>query len=74
MVYDLLGQCLNQIIVLEKRALRLINFAQAGEHAIPFFLKRKLLPLGLPTWEKSPVSCINVETRVALQLIFRFCP
>lgn len=39
MVYDLLGQCLNQIIVLEKRALRLINFAQAGEHAIPFFLK-----------------------------------
>ena len=39
MVYDLLGQCLNQIIVLEKRALCLKNFAQAGEHAIPFFLK-----------------------------------
>ena len=47
MVYDLLGKCLNQIIVLEKRAIRLINFAQAGEHAIPFFLKCKLLPLGL---------------------------
>ena len=31
MVYDLLGQCLNQIIVHEKRALRLLNFAKAGE-------------------------------------------
>ena len=39
MVYDLLGQCLNQIIVLEKRALRLINFAQAGKHVTPLFLK-----------------------------------
>ena len=39
MVYDLLGQCLNEIIAHEKRALRLLNFTQAGEHAIAFFLK-----------------------------------
>lgn len=74
MVYDLLGQCLNQIIVLEKRALRLINFAQAGEQAIPFFLKRKLLPLGLPTWEKSPVSCINVVNTSCAPINFSILP
>ena len=40
MVYDLLGQCLNEIIVHEKRALRLLNFTQAGDHAIYTFLPK----------------------------------
>ena len=32
---------LNKVLVLQKCALRLIHFAQAREHAIPFFLERK---------------------------------
>ena len=43
---------LNKVLVLQKRALRLIHFAQAREHAIPLFLKGKLLPLRSLYYEK----------------------
>ena len=40
------------VLILQKWALRLINFAQGREHAIPFFLKGKLLPLEFLYFEK----------------------
>ena len=36
---------LNRLLVLQKRALRLINFSNSQEHAIPFFLQAKSLSL-----------------------------
>ena len=36
---------LNKVLFLQKRALRLIHFAQAREHGIPLFLKGKLVNL-----------------------------
>ena len=36
---------LDQILVLQKRALRLIYFAETNDHAIPFFVNAKILPL-----------------------------
>ena len=36
---------INNILVLQKRVLRLIHFAPVREHAIPLFLKAKFLPL-----------------------------
>ena len=36
---------LDQIIVLQKRALRLIYFAETNEHVKPFFVNAKILPL-----------------------------
>ena len=36
---------LNKLLVLQKRALRLINFASFQTHAIPFFEYHKILPL-----------------------------
>ena len=35
---------LNKLVILQKRALRLINFAAKDEHAIPFLLNSKVLP------------------------------
>ena len=43
---------LNKVLVLQKRALRLIHFAQAREHAIPLSLKGKLLMLKSLYYEK----------------------
>ena len=36
---------LDQILVLQKRALRLIYFAETNDHAIPLFVKAKILPI-----------------------------
>ena len=36
---------LNQLLVLQKRAVRLINFGCYRDHAIPFFIKSNILPL-----------------------------
>ena len=36
---------LDQILFLQKRALRLIYFAETNDHAIPFFVNAKILPL-----------------------------
>ena len=40
------------VLILQKWPLRLIYFAQGREHAIPFFLKGKLLPLEFLYFEK----------------------
>ena len=37
--------CLNRILVLQKRALRLIHFVKTEVHAIPFFPHAKVLPI-----------------------------
>ena len=42
---------LDQILVLQKRALRLIYFAETNDHAIPFFVNAKILPLQSPYYE-----------------------
>ena len=36
---------LNKLAILQKRALRLIHFADKNEHAIPLFIKTNILPL-----------------------------
>ena len=36
---------LNQLLVLQKRVVRLINFGGYRDHAIPFFIKSNILPL-----------------------------
>ena len=57
---------LNKGLVLQKRALRLIPFAQAREHAIPLFLKGKLLPLEFLCYEKIvKLMCADIITNSA---------
>ena len=56
---------LNKGLVLQKRALRLIHFAQAREHAIPVFLKRKLLPLKSLYYEKNINLMYDINTNFA---------
>ena len=64
----------NKILILQKGDLRLIYFAQAKEHAIPFFLKGKLLPLEFRCFEKVANLIYDVDSSfVPDQLIFRIC-
>ena len=42
---------LKRLLVLQKRALRLINFSNSREHAIPFFLQTRSLPLNFLYFE-----------------------
>lgn len=56
---------LNKVLVLQKRALRLIHFAQPREHAIPLFLKGKLLPLQFLYYEKIANLMYNISTNSA---------
>ena len=56
---------LNKVLVLQKRALRLIHFAQAREHAIPLFLKGNLLPLEFLCYEKIANLMYDINTNSA---------
>ena len=38
---------INKLLVLQKRALRLIYFAPSNAHAIPFFMETKILPVNM---------------------------
>ena len=40
-----LQEYLNKILILQKRALRLLYFADWHDHAIPLFLEADLLPI-----------------------------
>ena len=56
---------LKKFLVLQKRALRLIHFAQAREHAIPLFLEGKLLPLKSLYCEKIVNLMYGINTNFA---------
>ena len=56
---------LNNIPVLQKRVLRLIHFAPVREHAIPLFLKAKLLPLEFQYYEKIANLMYDINTSSA---------
>lgn len=56
---------LNSILVSQKRVLRLIHFAPVREHAIPFFLKAKLLPLEFRYYEKIANLMNDINTTSA---------
>ena len=56
---------LNNILVLQKRVLRLIHCAPVREHAIPLFLKAKLLPLEFQYYEKIATLMYDIKTSSA---------
>ena len=56
---------LSKVLVLQKRALRLIHFAQTREHAIPVFLKGKFLPLTSLYYEKIVNLMYDINTNFA---------
>ena len=43
---------LKRVLVLQKRALRLINFSNAREHTVPFFLQTRSLPINFMSFER----------------------
>ena len=42
---------LNKILLIKKRALRLIYFTDYKQHAVPFFLKSKVFPLSFISFD-----------------------
>ena len=63
---------LNKILILQKRALRLLYFADWHDHAVPLFLESNALPITFPYYEsvsalihditnnKAPVNMSNL--------------
>ena len=68
---------LDQILVLQKRALRLIYFDETNDHAIPFFVKAKILPVRFLYYESvcnlmfdrnennAPRNILNLFSRIS---------
>ena len=55
----------NYLLVLQKRTLRLIYFAQPRDHAIPFFIKSNCLPLQSLFFQQSSYLMYDVHTKTA---------
>ena len=56
---------LDQILVLQKRALRLIYFAETNDHAIPFFVKAKILPVQFLYYESVCNLMLDINRNTA---------
>ena len=59
---------LNKILLIQKRALRLIYFTDYKQHAVPFFLNSKSLPYLLFTSILFVVSCGTLLTILHLKI------
>ena len=60
---------LKKILVLQKRALRLMYFSEPRAHAVPLFISSKILPLQMLYAEKVSsimfdVSCMNAPSNI----------
>ena len=68
------GDCpqtyLNKILVLQKRALRLIYFSKPRDHAIPFFIESNCLPLQSLFFQQLSYLMYDVHAKTQLLKIF----
>ena len=72
-----LGYCakthLNRLLILQKRALRLIFFCRSREHAIPLFIKSNCLPISFLFFQQLCYLMYDIHTQVApINLINQF--
>jgi len=58
---------LNRLLVLQKRALRLINFSNSRDHAIPFFIQTKSLPLNFLYFERMSIMMHDIYNNITPQ-------
>ena len=56
---------MNKLLILQKRALRLIYFAQWQTHAIPYFIETNILPINLHYYEEIANLMHNVVNNIA---------
>ena len=56
---------LNRLLVLQKRALRQINFSNSREHAVPFFMKSRSLPLSFLYFERMCIMLHDIYHNTA---------
>ena len=65
---------LNKILVLQKRALRLIYFSKPRDHAIPFFIESNCLPLQSLFFQQLSYLMYDVHAKTAPKsLLDKFC-
>ena len=64
---------LNRLLILQKRALRLIFFCRSREHAIPLFIKSNCLPISFLFFQQLCYLMYDIHTQVApINLINQF--
>ena len=57
------------ILILQKRAVRLINFLPFRTHAIPYFAQSNILPITMLYFKLSPILMFDITTNSAPQSI-----
>ena len=63
----------NRLLILQKRALRLIFFCRSREHAIPLFIKSNCLPISFLFFQQLCYLMYDIHTQVApINLINQF--
>ena len=60
---------INKLLLLQKRALRLMYFTDKQQHAIPLFLKSNFLPIQMIYFEKTASLMYDISTNEAPSLI-----
>ena len=56
---------LEKILVLQKRAVRLMNFAQSRTHAIPYFISSNIMPISMLYFKLSSILMLDVSNNSA---------
>ena len=59
---------INKLLLLQKRALRLMYFTDEQQHAIPLFLKSNFLPIQMIYFEKTASLMYGISTNEAPSL------
>ena len=60
---------LEKLLILQKRAVRLINFLPFRTHAIPYFAQSNILPITMPYFKLSSILMFDITTNSAPQNI-----
>ena len=60
---------LNKLLILQKRVLRLMNFAQSQQHAVPFFLSSNFLPIHMIYFQRTANLMYDISNGVSPILI-----
>ena len=62
---------LNKLLLLQKRAIRFMNFSKPRTHAVPLFISSKILPINMLYFETMSTLMYDISNNSALQNIFR---
>ena len=62
-----------KILILQKRVMRLMNFANFGSHAVPYFVSSNVLPINLLFYKLTSLLILDVHITTQSHLLPQIC-